>query len=152
MTPPRPLAILPALAVLTLAACGESRKDTSTSGSAGGSVVQTATVKESEFKLAPATLKVAKTGTVQITAQNAGSITHALEVEGPGGEVKTQDIAPGKSATIKVDFSKKGTYQWYCPIDGHKGMGMKGQIVVAGGGSGGTSTDSNGNAGSRYGY
>jgi plastocyanin len=149
MTLPRPLAILPALAVLALAACGESRDDTSTSGSSqgSGSVVQNVTVKETEFKLTPATVKVAKTGVVGVTAQNAGSITHALEVEGPDGEVKTQDIAPGDSATIKVDLSKKGTYEWYCPIDGHKGMGMKGQIVVAGGGSGGTSDDSGGRSG-----
>jgi plastocyanin len=149
----RMLALVPAAALLALSACGESRSGTKTSASAsGGTPVKTVTVKETEFSLSPSTLKVDKTGVVQITARNSGTITHALEVEGPGGESKTQDIAPGKSATLKVDLSKAGTYEWYCPIDGHKGMGMKGQIVVAGGGSGGSGSSSNDSQSGRSGY
>jgi uncharacterized cupredoxin-like copper-binding protein len=153
MSRTRLLALAPAAALLALSACGESRSDTKTSASAsGGTPVKSVTVKETEFALSPSTLKVSKTGVVQITARNAGTITHALEVEGPGGESKTQDIAPGKSATLKVDLSKAGTYEWYCPIDGHKGMGMKGQIVVAGGGSGGSSSSSDDSQSGRSGY
>ena len=117
------------------------------------SVVDTVNVSETEFKLDPANPKVAKTGTVEFKATNDGKIDHALEVEGPDGEVKTPTITPGKSAEIKVDLSKPGRYEWYCPIDGHKDQGMKGTIVVAGGGSGGTTTseDSGGSSGGGYG-
>jgi uncharacterized cupredoxin-like copper-binding protein len=39
-------------------------------------------------------------------------------------------IEPGKSATLKVDLSTPGTYEIYCPVDGHKPGGMKGEIKV----------------------
>src|SRR5256885_66317 len=66
---------------------------------------------------------------------NHGKITHAIEVEGGGAggkDVRSADIAPGQSATITVDLKAGKTYEWYCPIDGHKGLGMKGTIKVAG--------------------
>ena len=72
---------------------------------------------------------------------NAGQIPHALEVEGPNGEAKTGTIEPGKSEDLKVDLSKAGTYEWYCPIGNHKDQGMKGEIKVAGGGSGKAAED-----------
>jgi plastocyanin len=120
---------------------GGSAPASSSSGGGGGGGGQTIEVSESEFKLAPANPSVSKVGTVTIQATNDGSITHALEVEGPGGEVKTGDIQPGKSTTLKADLSKAGTYEWYCPIDGHKAQGMKGEIKVAGGGSGKPKSD-----------
>jgi uncharacterized cupredoxin-like copper-binding protein len=30
--------------------------------------------------------------------------------------------------TVKL---KKGTYTFYCPVDGHKAAGMKGKLVVS---------------------
>ncbi|MEA2255744.1 MAG: Copper binding protein plastocyanin/azurin family, partial [Solirubrobacteraceae bacterium] len=54
---------------------------------------------------------------------------------------------------LTVDFAKKGTYEWYCPIDGHRGRGMEGKIAVAGGGGGGgggSSTSSSNNNKSSY--
>ena len=77
-----------------------------------------------------------------LDVKNDGQIAHALEVEGPNGEAKTGTIDPGSSATLTVDLSKPGTYEMYCPIDNHKGMGMKGTVVVAGGGSGAVQEDS----------
>jgi uncharacterized cupredoxin-like copper-binding protein len=120
----------------TAAGCGSSSnsgggKAAPAAGGAGSSLA----VSESEFKLTPANPSVARPGTVRITVRNAGQTTHALEVKGPGGEVKSPAIAPGQSKTIRVDLGKAGRYQWYCPIDGHRAQGMQGQIVVAGGGS-----------------
>ena len=71
------------------------------------------------------------------------TIGHALEVEGNGVETKTSTIDPGKSATLKVTFPKNGTYEMFCPVDGHKALGMKGKITVgsSGGAGGGTSTE-----------
>jgi hypothetical protein len=42
-----------------------------------------------------------------------------------------------------VTLPKAGTHEIYCPIDGHKGPGMKGTITVGGTGAtgGGTSTE-----------
>jgi uncharacterized cupredoxin-like copper-binding protein len=106
---------------------GSASKSTSPATSGGGNAVK---LSETEFKIAPATPSVKETGTVTFTATNNGQITHALEVDGPGEEKKTGNIEPGKSATLKVDISKPGTYEFYCPIDGHRQSGMKGEIKI----------------------
>jgi uncharacterized cupredoxin-like copper-binding protein len=31
---------------------------------------------------------------------------------------------------LRVTFQKAGTYQMYCPIDGHEELGMKAKVVV----------------------
>jgi len=66
--------------------------------------------------------------------RNAGETVHALEVEGPGGEVETDRIKPGSSTTLNADLDEAGRYEWYCPVGDHKDRGMKGEITVAGGG------------------
>jgi uncharacterized cupredoxin-like copper-binding protein len=109
-------------------------------------------VSETEFKLTPANPKVSKTGVVQFKVKNDGKIAHALEVKGPKGEAKTATIQPGSSATLNADLSKAGSYEWYCPIDGHRKDGMSGKITVAGGGSGGATTTKDSGGGSSNGY
>jgi len=139
-----------ALAMPALMAVGCGSDNSGGNGSAGGSSATTLNVTETEFKLDPADPSVDKTGTVQIKIANDGKVAHALEVEGPGGEAKSDTIAPGKTGTLDVDLSKSGTYEWYCPIDGHKDKGMKGEIKVAGGGSGGSSSDDKKSSGGGY--
>lgn len=164
-------------ATLALAGCGERRGSvkvegggtdtaaTSTSGTAtsgagapatatppapSGPVVATVRVAESEFRLAPSGARVARPGVVRVVARNAGAVAHAIEVEGPGGEVRSGTIAPGRSATIRVDLSKRGSYIWYCPVDGHRGRGMRGTITV-GKAPGGGSQDGGGSSGGAVG-
>ena len=147
--------------ILALAACGdddEGRVDvsggtdtagTTTTGTStekaapAGAPVATVRVAETEFRLSPANPSVAKTGVVEFRIRNVGKIAHALEVEGPEGEVETEEIAPGSSETLKADAGK---YTWYCPIGDHEARGMKGQITVAGGegGARGPGSDAHG--------
>ena len=42
----------------------------------------------------------------------------------------TKDIQPGQSAKLTVTF-KKGAYDIYCPIPGHKALGMNVNITSA---------------------
>jgi uncharacterized cupredoxin-like copper-binding protein len=141
------MGVLLVAAGLLLGACGQDKSKSggaAPAASSGGGGGQAVKVSETQFKLSPANPSVGKTGKVKIQVTNNGSVTHALEVEGPNGEVKTAPIQPGKSARLNADFSKAGSYEWYCPIDNHKAMGMKGTIKVAGGGSGATKTDDSG--------
>jgi uncharacterized cupredoxin-like copper-binding protein len=120
------------------------------SGGGGGGQL---TLSESEFKISPASPAVAHTGTVTVTVKNTGSVTHALTVQMPSGPVSTGNIAPGASATLKVDATKAGKYTFFCPIPGHRQAGMQGVLVVgSGSGSGGaaggaTNASSSGGAG-----
>ena len=150
-----------ALAALAIAGCGGDDNETSSqageaSPSAGG---QTVNVSETEYKLDPSDPTV-QAGTVTFKATNDGSVDHNLEVEGPQGEQELeQDLSPGQSGTLTVDLSKPGRYEFYCPVDGHRALGMEGEITVGGGGgtggggTGGVSDGSTGGAGgSGYGY
>ena len=102
------------------------------------SVVKTIQVSETEFRLKPAEITLDKPGTYVFEAVNSGDTVHALEVEGEGIEEETQEIQPGQSAKLKVKL-EAGTYELYCPVDGHKEEGMEGKVMVKGGsgGSGG---------------
>jgi uncharacterized cupredoxin-like copper-binding protein len=135
-------ALVVAAGVMALVGCGDddsstssstaATTETSTAGgtSAGGGAGETVPVSETDFKLTPADPTV-KAGTVTFEVSNDGQTTHNLEVEGPNGEQELdQDLAPGDSGTLEVDLSKPGTYEWYCPVDSHKEMGMQGEITV----------------------
>jgi plastocyanin len=120
-----------AIAALATAGCGEKRETTTGGGSPAGAPIG---ISETEFKLTPSSVQVDEGGAVSIEVTNDGSVTHALAVVGPTGTMKTATIAPGKSATLRADLSKPGTYAMYCPIDGHRNQGMNGEIKVGSGG------------------
>lgn len=101
---------------------------------AAGNAAQTIRVRETEFALAPRNPRIARTGVVEFVVTNAGGTVHALEVEEPGGEQETEAIDPGRRVRLRVNLSKAGRYEWYCPIGDHRERGMEGELVVAGGG------------------
>jgi uncharacterized cupredoxin-like copper-binding protein len=131
------------LAVLAVAAVGCGGDDNKDNG--GGSTTPASTTPAqtpapakssgsvaedmTEFKFSDPKPSV-KAGTVTFEVKNAGKTTHALEVEGPGEESKTGNVAPGGSESLKVKLDKPGKYEFYCPVDGHKDLGMKGSITV----------------------
>lgn len=160
-------AVAVAFSTLALVACGEDREGsveesgtstaatgttrttgTSTTGTStaparsSGAVVAKVKVRETEFELDPANPRIAKPGVVQFDVTNAGRAPHALEVEGPKGEVETETIEPGKKAILEADLSKAGSYVWYCPVGDHEDRGMKGRITVGRGGAGSATDDS----------
>ena len=66
----------------------------------------------------------------QVEVQPLAVIPHALAVHGSGGQVRTAAIAPDGTAKLTVDLGTAGSYQWFCPLDGHRARGMRGTIVV----------------------
>ncbi len=118
--------------------CGGSNDDNSTSNAAtpattgggaagaGGTVDLTAT----DFKFDPSEPTV-KAGDVTFSLKNDGQVQHSLEIEDVNGEdVEIEgDVSPGSSGTLTANL-KPGTYEFYCPVDGHKEMGMTGELTV----------------------
>ncbi|NUQ95405.1 MAG: hypothetical protein HOY79_02160 [Streptomyces sp.] len=125
-------------AALVLAACssgggggGSASSGTSSGASSGASKASgtQVTVTETEYGL-----KLSRSsftpGTYTFVADNKGKITHALSIDGPGVEdAKTKNIQSGQEANLTVTF-KKGKYDLYCPIPGHKQLGMNQNIQV----------------------
>ena len=142
--PTRLMTPVAAAAVLALAAAGcgggddhkSSSKSTSSpekapasggGAAAGGGATVAETGTDFKFSQPKAT---AKSGTVTIKLANKGQTPHAIELEGNGlKEKKTSTIGPGESTSLKVAL-KAGKYEFYCPVDGHKGLGMKGDLTV----------------------
>jgi uncharacterized cupredoxin-like copper-binding protein len=117
---------------------GSSSSAATTSDSSGGSI-KTVVIKETEFKLSPSSVTLSKPGTYTFRAENKGSAQHSLEIEGKGvksegsegGEAKLKQVLnPGQSGVLTVTFQRPGTYEMYCPVDGHEQEGMKGEVVV----------------------
>jgi uncharacterized cupredoxin-like copper-binding protein len=129
-----------ALALVFVVACGSGDDADDGSASAGGEVVDVAL---GEFTIDPSTIGV-EPGSYTFHVVNDGATVHALEVEGPNGEVETEELDPGESADLNVDLQENGEFEMYCPVGDHKGRGMEGTIAVgsgAGAGGGGTTTD-----------
>jgi uncharacterized cupredoxin-like copper-binding protein len=117
---------------------GGGAEDAQAPSGAKESVLKTIRVKEVEFALKPAEITLEKPDTYLFKAVNSGGTVHALEVEGQGIEEETEEIQPGQGAELKVKL-EAGTYELYCPVDGHKEEGMEGKVIVkeGSGGSGG---------------
>ena len=140
------IAVMAALA-FGLAACGDDNSDTSstaassdttsstesstteeTTASGGGGGGESVDISETEFKLDPSDATV-KSGTVTFNVSNDGSQVHNLEIEGEGVEEETEDLDAGQSGQLSVEL-QPGTYEMYCAIDGHRDLGMEGEITV----------------------
>ncbi|MGH3616496.1 MAG: cupredoxin domain-containing protein, partial [Pseudonocardiaceae bacterium] len=73
-------------------------------------------------------------GTYTFVAVNSGQAVHAIEVDGPGvSDQQTDDVQPGQTARLTVTL-QPGSYEMYCPVDGHKTKGMDTHFTVGGAG------------------
>lgn len=121
---------------LALAACSSSGGTPSGHRSSQPAAVstpapagKTVTATETEFHIALSSKKLTP-GTYTFRDKNAGTITHALTVNGPGVNNKsTGDLNPGQSATLTVTLNA-GTYHVYCPVGNHKMEGMDETVQV----------------------
>jgi len=87
-------------------------------------------VKETEYELAPAEIVVNAPDFYTFAAENSGREVHALAIRGQNlEEVRSEDLNPGESGELQVDL-EAGTYEIYCPLDGHEERGMKGTVTV----------------------
>src|SRR4051812_15293391 len=103
------------------------------SGSSGGGGGASSNLKLSadssgQLKFDKSTLS-AKAGKVTITMDNPSPVAHAIAVEGNGVDKDGNTVNMGGKSTVTVDL-KPGTYEFYCPVDGHKAAGMKGELTV----------------------
>jgi uncharacterized cupredoxin-like copper-binding protein len=85
----------------------------------------TVNVTEKEYKIT-LSKKTAKRGLVVFKVKNVGALQHGFEIKGR----KTQLISPGKSATLRVTFLRKGHYPYKCFVTGHAALGMKGVFTI----------------------
>jgi plastocyanin len=144
-------ALCAALAALAVAGCGsddsssdsgssssssdtaaqEAPAPTPTTPAAGGGAstnLQIAADESGQLKFDKDKLS-AKAGKVTITMDNPSPVAHAVGIEGGGVDEDGDTVNMGGKSTVTVDL-KPGTYEFYCPVDGHEAAGMKGTLTV----------------------
>ena len=129
------------VAALALAGCGggdnagsgggssgsSGSSTSSSSSSGGGGTLALAADPNGGLSFDKKTL-TAKAGKVTIDFTNDSSTPHAVAVEGNGLDKDGKTVTKGKdSLTVTL---KKGTYEFYCPVDGHRQAGMEGKLTV----------------------
>lgn len=102
--------------------------DDSSSSSGGGATVKFSAPADGSLKFDQKDA-TAKAGKVTVDFANPSSTPHGVEIEGNGVEEKTETVTSGDAPPITVDL-KPGTYEFYCPVPGHKEAGMKGTLTV----------------------
>jgi uncharacterized cupredoxin-like copper-binding protein len=114
----------------TSADTSEATQASTTGGGAATGAGGTVDLAATDFKFDPSDPTV-KSGEVTFTLKNDGATTHSLEIEDVNGQDQELegDVSPGQSGTLKVNLPP-GKYEFYCPVDDHKEMGMEGDITV----------------------
>lgn len=86
------------------------------------------TVRASNFKFSPNQITVNKDDVVRITLINDSNSPHALKID--AFNIATKTLNTGESATIQFTANQKGNFNFYCPVDGHRDLGMTGSLMV----------------------
>lgn len=132
---PSLLTVLTGAAALVAAGCGGP--------GAGTPAAVTVTVRGTEFKFDPETVRAAADKPVRVVLVGAGQLEHDLEIgEVPARNVRASaaehahgakvaaHVQPGKRAWVEFTPTAKGTYEIVCTVPGHKDAGMRGSLVV----------------------
>lgn len=86
------------------------------------------TVEADEFSFDPDRITVEKGDKLIITFKNEGDISHNFGI--PSFGVRTDTIGPGEEDTITFVANKRGTFTFFCSVQGHKEAGMEGELEV----------------------
>jgi uncharacterized cupredoxin-like copper-binding protein len=93
--------------------------------SASAATVTVTAGKPAEFKFT-LSKKAAPKGAVTFFVSNKGALAHDFKINGK----VTKQLKPGQSTTLKVAFTKAGSFAYSCTVPGHAAAGMKGVFKV----------------------
>lgn len=118
--------LLSLLTVVVIASAGAIQL--SSGGPAASRAVDPIRVRETEYRLRPSRVHTGH-HRVKFIAVNNGTIDHALAVKTGHGVARTRVIPPGGKARLRVRLTH-GRHVYFCPVDGHRQLGMRGVIRV----------------------
>ena len=128
------------LLALAAVGCGSSSSSSSTTAASpstttgaaagGGQALKVSADPNGAIKFTQTSLS-AKSGSVTIDMANPSSsgTMHGIAIEGNGVDQDGNIVEPGSTATVTANL-KPGKYEFYCPYDSHKQMGMEGTLTV----------------------
>ena len=117
-----------ALLVL-LSGCGGSKQTVNVAATSDAKV--TVEMKASNFAFDPGRIVARKGDTLVLHVTNVAKEKHQITVKDPSGKIiKDADLPSGQTVTMEIPLTTAGVYPFYCDIDFHSGLGMKGRIEV----------------------
>ncbi len=149
----RTAAIVSGLISLTVVAvgCGNGRTTQSPTATVMAAPDQALSVEAKNVRYQPDNLTVRLNSTVELSLRNADATEHDFQADGLETEVISEPAMHGEhgaahegasmtgihlhtmaneTSSIVFKPTKKGTYDFYCTIPGHKEAGMVGRIIV----------------------
>ena len=99
------------------------------SGTQAAAAPEVIEVELGDLYIEPAKLSAPAGVALTFEVSNAGNTEHNFAIE---DRARTDMIAPGKTATLKVPALDAGEYTFICEVSGHAGAGMKGVLTVSG--------------------
>jgi plastocyanin len=117
-----------ALLVL-LSGCGGNKRAVNVAAAQDQKV--TVEMKAGNFAFDPGRIVARKGDTLVLHVTNVAKEKHDINVKDPSGKIiKSADLPSGQTVTVEVPLPTAGVYPFYCSIDFHAGLGMKGRIEV----------------------
>jgi plastocyanin len=117
-----------ALLVL-LSGCGGSKRVVNVTAPAGQKVE--VEIKASSFAFDPGRIVAREGDTLVLHVTNVSGEKHNITVKDPSGKVlQSTDLPSHQTVTVEIPLTTAGVYPFYCDIDLHAALGMKGRIEV----------------------
>jgi uncharacterized cupredoxin-like copper-binding protein len=119
-----------AVAAMALAVAGCSPAGTPVASPAPSGSPIKVELSLQEYSITPKAVTI-HGGQLTIEAHNAGKMSHALSLTGEAVSLSTRDLSfdPGTTESITATLAA-GTYTFFCPVDGHRQLGMEGTLTV----------------------
>jgi plastocyanin len=95
---------------------------------ASAASTQRVNASKTALKFSRSTVRVSH-GKVTLMMGNPSSTQHAIAIKGHGIKKLGKTVSKGGTSRVTVTL-KKGTYTFFCPVDGHAAAGMKGKLIV----------------------
>jgi plastocyanin len=118
-----------AVLLVLLAGCAGNKRAVNVAATPDAKV--TVEMKASNFAFDPGRIVARKGDTLVLHVTNVAKEKHDITVKDPSGKIiQSADLPGGQTVTLEVPLTTAGVYPFYCDIDFHAGLGMKGRIEV----------------------
>jgi plastocyanin len=115
--------------LLLLAGCAGSKKTVNVAAPPGQKVNVEMTARN--FAFDPGVIVAQRGDVLVLHVTNVSGEKHNLTVKDPAGKViKSEDLPAHQAVTIEIPLETAGVYPFYCDVDLHATLGMKGRIEV----------------------
>jgi plastocyanin len=122
------LAGLAVTAALAMGACGHRQPLVVVTAPEGKAVVD---MKASDYKFTPNNLGARAGDSLEFRIENVSGKNHNFTIKNPKGDtIRSVALPAHQAVTFTLDLPVEGTYHFYCDIDLHSALGMKGWITV----------------------